>query len=125
MRMNNANTVGAIKAHEILLNYGSTLIGKKTFRGWGQLPVHFRDEESVMDAVFFVYSYDTLICEIYADGTAYMAPAWISIETTEHQELVAKALGYDFQVEAAGRAESLLTPGLGAGSLRRTARTAQ
>ena len=45
-----------------------------------------------------------MICEIYADGTAYMAPAWISITTTEHQELVAKALGYDFQVEAAGRA---------------------
>jgi len=104
MGMSDANAVGAIRAHEILLNYGTTLIGRKCFRGWGQLPVHFRDEESVMDAVFFVYSYDTLICEIYVDGTAYMAPAWISIATTEHQELVAKALGYDFQVEAANRA---------------------
>ena len=57
-----------------------------------------------MVAAFFVYSYAALICEIYADGTAYMAPAWISVATTEHQELVAKALGYDFQVETAGRA---------------------
>jgi len=32
-----------------------------------------------------------------------MAPAWISITTTEPQELVAKALGYDFQVEARGQ----------------------
>ena len=101
--MSNASAVGAIRAHEILLNYGSALIGTKRFRGWGHLPAHFRDEESVMDAVFFVYSYDTLICEIYVDGTAYMAPAWISMRTTEHQELVAKAMGYDFQVEAVGR----------------------
>ena len=104
MGMSDANAVGAIRTYEILVNYGSTLIGSKRFCGWGRLPVHFRDQESVMDAVFFVYSYDTLICEIYADGTAYMAPAWISITTTEHQELVAKALGYDFQVAAAGRA---------------------
>ena len=104
MGMSDTNAVGAIRAYEILANYGSTLMGTKRFRGWGHLPVHFRDEESVMDAVSYVYSDDTLICEIYADGTAYMAPAWISLTTTRHQELVAKALGYDFQVEAAGRA---------------------
>ena len=104
MGMSDMNAVGAIRAYEILANYGSTLMGTKRFRGWGHLPMHFRDEESVMDAVSYVYSYDTLICEIYSDGTAYMAPAWISLTTTMHQELVAKALGYDFQVEAAGRA---------------------
>ena len=98
MGISDTNAVGAIRAYEILANYGSTLMETKRFRGWGHLPVHFRDEESVMDAVFFVYSYDTLICEIYADGTAYMAPARISSATTEHQELVAKALGYAFQV---------------------------
>ena len=113
MRMINADAIGAIRAHEIatgaheiFVNYGSTLIGTKKFRGWGHLPVHFRDEESVMDAVYFVYSYDTLICEIYADGTAYMAPAWISIASTDHQELVAKALGYDFRVEVADGLEA-------------------
>ena len=104
MGMSGTNPVGAIRAYEILANSGSTLMATKSFRGWGHLPMHFRDEESVMDAVSYIYSYDTLICEIYADGTAYMAPAWISLTTTMHQELVAKALGYDFQVEAAGRA---------------------
>jgi hypothetical protein len=104
MGMSDTNPVGAIRAYEILANSGSTLMATKRFRGWGHLPVHFRDAESVMDSVSYVYSYDTLICEIYADGTAYMAPAWISLTTTMHQELVAKALGYDFQVEAAGRA---------------------
>jgi hypothetical protein len=104
MRMSYGNAVGGIRVHEIFVNYGSTLIGTKTFRGWGHLPVHLRDQESVMDP-FFGYAFDTLIREIYADGTAYMAPAWLSIATTEHQELLAKALGYDFQVEAAGGAE--------------------
>jgi hypothetical protein len=34
-------------------------MGATCFRGWGQLPELFRDEESVKDAVFFVYSYAT------------------------------------------------------------------
>jgi hypothetical protein len=52
MRMSYANAVGGVRVHEIFVNYGSTLIGTKTFRGWGHLPVHLRDQESVMDAVF-------------------------------------------------------------------------
>lgn len=35
-------------------------MGATRFRGWGQIPKHFRDEESVKDAVLFVHSYDTL-----------------------------------------------------------------
>jgi hypothetical protein len=33
-------------------------MGATRFRGWGQIPEHFRDEES-KDVVLFVYSYDT------------------------------------------------------------------
>jgi hypothetical protein len=34
-------------------------MGATRFRGWGQLPEFFRDEESVKDAVLFVHSYAT------------------------------------------------------------------
>ena len=37
----------------------STLTGATRIRDWGQIPEHFRDEESVKDAVVFVHSYVT------------------------------------------------------------------
>ena len=102
MRLSNEKAVVPMEAREIFTNHSSTLIGAKRFRGWGNLPQRFRDDDGKELVDYWVYSYSVPIAWHYADDDTWTMPAgWFSPTTEEHQRLVASALGLDFDVHAA------------------------
>jgi len=106
-RVNNQQAVEEIRARRVFDNNNSTLQGRRTFDGWGDVPEKHRpqggDEWVEENVDYWVYSYDTPIAWVYkpgthgvAAGTVHMPPVRYSLTTTQHQHLVADALGYPF-----------------------------
>lgn len=96
MRVSNSKAGAAIAAAQPFDNQNSTLGGRTTFIGWGELPADVDKQMHSEDVVaFWVYSYDTPIAWQYDDGSWFMPPVRYSATTSQHQYIVADAIGYD------------------------------
>lgn len=98
MRISNSKASAAIAAGESFDNHNSTLGGRTTFIGYGNVPQAYRYPGDDTRA-YYVYSYDTLIAWRGQDGAWFMPPVRYSRTTSSHQTLVAQAIGYNFDVE--------------------------
>lgn len=101
MRISNAKAGAAIVAGESFDNSNSTLGGRSSFIGWGDVPAEHRENSEVVDThiAYWVYSYDTPIAWVDNNGVWFMPPVRYSITTTNHQHLVARAIGFAFTVK--------------------------
>jgi len=98
-RLSNANAVQAIRDREVFSNNSDTMIGRKRFAGWGDLPEGQRPVLHVHHIAYWVYSYGTPIAWVYDDGSAYMPAVRYTTTTDRQQKIVAEALCIPFRAE--------------------------
>ena len=116
-RLSNARCVKAIRDQVVFDNNNSTLQGRRTFIGWGDIPERDRPIGSLSDPSYvdtaidyWVYSYETPIAWVFKDGTIHVPPLqghdrdMPSASTQTHRALLLEALlaGKSLRLEPAG-----------------------
>jgi hypothetical protein len=93
-RVNNDLAVDMIRERRPFDNNQSTMGGRSTFKGWGDLPPEHRPIGGPEAIAYWVYSYDTPIAWVAHDGTGMVPAVVLPLPATAtHQMLAARALG--------------------------------